>query len=393
MLGTEIPSKSELVGRAAKLAPVLASHSAWHEENRRLHHETVNAMAEAGVFKMRVPRRYGGYESDARTVLDVISEIGMGDGSAAWNTAVYAMSTWLACLFPDEAQDEVFVTPDVRVCGVLSPSATAEPRDGGFTVNGRWRFISGALHAHWQVIIAMGPAPDGTQWPVMALVPMPDLEIVDDWHTSGLRGTGSVTTVATDLFVPGHRVYPMPLVLQEQFASKANADAAVYRAPMMATGCGTFTGAAIGLAKAGLAGFLERLPERKITYTDYARQAEAPLTHLQVAEASLKIDEAGFHADRLAAKLDAKSAEGEPWSLEERVGARAALGRVFSLTKEAVDVLSTASGGSSIYNTEPVQRILRDLQALNQHALMHPDTNFELYGRILCGQPPNTMYL
>jgi alkylation response protein AidB-like acyl-CoA dehydrogenase len=290
-------------------------------------------------------------------------------------------------------QDEVFATPDVRVCGVLTPSAMAEPTAGGFVVNGQWHFVSGALHSQWQVIIAMGPAPDGSQWPIVALVPMSDLQIIDDWYTSGLRGTGSVSVAAQQVFVPANRVIPMVAVLQEQYASKLNSESSVYRNPLMATGCTTFTGPAIGLAKAAMSSFMERLPERKITYTSYNSQREAPLTHLQVAEATFKTDEAEFHAGRLAALMSAKGASGEPWSLPERIGARASLGRVFHLVKDAVGILKTASGGTSIYSKEPIQRIERDVMALNQHALMHPDTNFELYGRILCGLEPNTMYV
>ena len=63
------------------------------------------------------------------------------------------------------------------------------------------------------------------------------------------------------------------------------------------------------------------------------------------------------------------------------------------LSKEAVDILATASGGSSIYSDQPIQRISRDINAVNMHALMHPDTNDELYGRILCGIAPDTLYI
>jgi alkylation response protein AidB-like acyl-CoA dehydrogenase len=390
---TQAPSRDELVSRAAELVPVLQKHAMWGEENRRLHDEVLEALTASGVLRMRLPRRYGGYESDAGTVLDVLTQVGRGDGSAAWVSSVWSISNWIAGLFPDNVQDEVFSTPDVRVCGVLSPSAAAEPTSGGYTVNGQWGFISGALHSQWQAILAMGPAPDGSQWPLMALVPMSDLEIVDDWHTSGLRATGSVTTVANGVFVPQERVLPMPVILSEQYASQLNADVGLYRQPLIATGSGCFTGTAVGLAQAALESFLERLPGRKITYTSYTSQREAPLTHYQVAEAALKIDEAGFHAQRLADLLDSRSASGESWSVLDRALSRVSLGRVFHLTKEAVEVLRTASGGSSIYHDVPIQRIDRDLQALNLHAIMHPDTTFELYGRILCGLEPNSMYM
>lgn len=388
-----VPTRDELVRRVSELVPVLRANSEWSEQNRALPEESLTALADAGVFKMRVPKRYGGYESDAGTLLGVMSEVAQGDGSAAWCVSAWAISTWLACLFPDHVQDQVFATENSRVCGVLSPTAEAKPVEGGVVVNGAWHFISGARHSLWQVIIAMAPTPDGaSMWPVMAVVPLSDLQIVDDWNTMGLRGTGSVTTVAQDVFVPADRVLPMVAVLQEQFASQLNANSPVYRSPMMATGCTTFTGTAIGMAKAARSAFMDRI-DRKITYTDYTSQREAPLTHLEVAEASFKIEEAELRATALAAQMDDKCLKGEPWTLEEKVHARAHLGRVFQLCKESADILSSASGGSSIYATEPLQRIVRDLHALSMHSLMHSSTNAELYGRILCGLPPNTMYL
>ncbi|MER5263014.1 acyl-CoA dehydrogenase family protein [Actinosynnema sp. NPDC002837] len=394
MTKPQVLQRSALVDRAAELVPLLRSHALWTEENRRLHEESIGALADAGILRMRVPTRYGGHESDARTVVDVLTQVGQGDGSTAWNVSVWSMAAWLACMFPDHVQDEVFADPDSLVCAVLSPTALAVPADGGLVVNGQWHFMSGALHSRWQVVIAMAPTPDGAgQWPIMALVPLSDLMIVDDWRTSGLRGTGSVTTVAENVFVPGDRVLPMPAVLQEQYASELNAASPVYRSPLMPTGCTTFTGTAVGMAKAAFDGFLQRLPDRKITYTDYGSQSTAPITHFQVAEASLLIDEAESHAYRLADLVDSKAVDGDQWTVRERVYARAALGRVFQLSKQAVDVLQTGSGGSSVYETVPIQRIARDLQTLNLHALMHPNTNFELYGRVLCDVEPNTMYI
>ncbi|MFC0863875.1 acyl-CoA dehydrogenase family protein [Sphaerimonospora cavernae] len=393
MLTTEVPTREELVRRASELAPALRNKAAWSEEHRRVHDEAIEAMADAGIFRLRVPARYGGYESDTSTLLDVAAELARGDGSAAWTASVYWIPTWMTCLFPDEVQDEVFATRDVRVCGTLSPTAMAAPVDGGVVVNGRWGFVSGAWHSHWQEIVAIQVGPEGEPMPIIALVPMTDLEIIDDWNTSGLRGTGSVTTVAKDVFIPAERVLPLGAVLGGQPASKANAAVPIYRVPLLPVAAASSIGTALGLARAAKDAFFERLPERKITYTDYASQSAAPLTHLQVADAIMKIDEAEFHAHRLTGLVDAKGAAGDAWTLEERVRARADMGAVCRLAKEAVDVFATASGGSSIYTHVPIQRIARDITAMNLHALMHPNTNAELYGRVLCGLEPNTLYI
>ncbi|MGX7827294.1 acyl-CoA dehydrogenase family protein [Actinokineospora sp. 24-640] len=390
---TEVPSREELVQRAAKLAPLLQKHASWSEENRRLHDDVIDAMADAEIFKLRRPKRYGGFEADTRTLVDVAAELGRGDGSASWVASVYTIPGWMACLFPDEVQDEVFSTPNTRICGTLSPSAMAAPADGGVVVNGKWQFISGAHHAHWQEVIAIFVPPEGEPYPIMALVPMSDLLVVDDWYTSGLKGTGSVSTVAKDLFIPAQRVVPLPAVLQGQSASKGNAESPIYNAPLLPVAAASSVGTVVGMGRAARDAFHRRLPNRKITYTGYESQRDAPLTHLQVAEATMKLDQAEFHAHRLSTLVDDKTLDGTEWKLEERARARADLGAVVRLSKEAVDTFATASGGSSIYTDVPIQRITRDIAAVNLHALMHPNTNAELYGRVLCGLEPNTLYI
>jgi 3-hydroxy-9,10-secoandrosta-1,3,5(10)-triene-9,17-dione monooxygenase len=387
------PPVTELVDRAADLVPALRAGAARTEAERGLSPETVEALVDAGVCKLRVPVRYGGYEADTRMVVDVLTQLARGDGSTSWIAAVWSISSWIVGLFPDHVQDEVFSTEDVRVCGILSPSAMARPVKGGYVVNGKWSFNTGARHSHWNTNSALLMDEQTGPRPIMTVIPLSDLEVVDDWYTSGLAGSGSVTTVARDVFVPADRVLEMGPVQQQRYASVRNADARIFQAPLLPTACATVTGTVLGLAQAAREAFAERLPGRKITYTDYASQAEAPLTHIQVSEATLKVDEAEFHAHRAAALVDGKTAAREPWTVEERARVRLEMGAVCQRAKEAVDILATASGGSSIYTDVPIQRIERDVRTLNLHAVMHPNTNLELYGRILCGLEPNTHYI
>lgn len=388
----QTPLKADLIDQAAELVPLLRDRAAWMEENRRLPDDVVEAMSDAGMFRLRAPGRFGGYESDLHTLVRVLTELGRGDGSAAWVASIFSISGWIAGLFPDAAQEDVFAIPDVRVSGILSPSAMATPVDGGYRVSGRWPFNSGVLHAHWNILAAVIMSDDGPQ-PIMMLVPASDLAVIDDWDTVGLRGTGSVSTAAEELFVPNERAVPLGPLMQEQYPTEANAASPAFRSPMILTGCITAVGPALGLAKAAMENFEERLPSRHIHYTEYATQAEAPLTHLQVAEAAMKIDQAEFHAYRAADLLDAKAVDRSPWSIVERVRVRADSAWACRLAKEAVDVINTASGAASIYSDVPIQRIERDIQTINLHALMHPNTNQELYGRVLCGLKPNTLYV
>jgi 3-hydroxy-9,10-secoandrosta-1,3,5(10)-triene-9,17-dione monooxygenase len=391
MIETTIPTRIELVRRAAEIIPILQKHASWNEQHRRLHDETIEALEQAGVFKLRAPKRYGGYESDSRTLIEVLAELGQGDGSTAWVAWVLTSNTWLIGLFPDAVQDEVFSTPNVRVSGTLSPTGRAERRDDGFVLNGQWHIQSGAWHSQWSVMAALSPLPEGGMAPVAVLIPTSELELLDDWDTAGLRGTGSVSTVAREVFVPAQRVLSVMSLLAGQSASQLNAEAPIYHSPMVPTIAAAASGTPLGLAKAAMTNFFQRLPGRGIAYTTYGKQAEAPITHMQVAEAAMKIDEAEFHASRAATLVDSKAEGGEDWTLEERARVRMDAGMVARLAKEAIDILNTASGGSSIYSSVPIQRIERDIQAANLHGMLHPNTNLELYGRIRCGLEPNTV--
>src|SRR3989442_10249453 len=154
MTVTSIPTRTELVRRASEIAPILQEHASWNEQHRRLHDESLQALEQAGVFRLRVPKRYGGYECDTRTLVEVLAELGQGDGSTAWVAWVLAANTWLVGLFPDAVQDEVFANPEVRVSGTLAPTGKAEHRDGGFVLSGQWHFHSGLLHSQWSVMSA-----------------------------------------------------------------------------------------------------------------------------------------------------------------------------------------------------------------------------------------------
>ena len=390
---TEIPTREEILRRVAKAEPVLREYVPWSEENRRLHEAVVEAMADAGIFRMRVPKRYGGYECDGATLVEVGAALGRIDGSMAWVAMVNWIPTYLVCMFPDSVQDDVFATPDVRVCGTNAPKGTMVPVEGGYLLNGRWPFVSGAHHAHWMeaaaVILRDGAEPE----PVMTMVPMSDMQLVDDWNTTGLRGTGSITTVATDVFLPAERVIPLEAALAPRTLSETNRNIPIYQTPATLVAAVSGVGLLAGMAQAAWDTFFDRLPDRKIIYTDYPSQAEAPLTHLRVGAAAHKIDQAMFHARRIGEVVDQKAFSGEAWTVEERVRVRADQGEAARLAREVVDIFQMSSGGTSIYSDVPIQRIARDLTSAALHGLIVPDVNTELYGRVLCGLEPNTLYM
>lgn len=393
MEAVKIPSRAELVQRVTDIVPVLRANAQWSDQHRRLSDEAVNAMAGAGALRMLVPTYYGGYESDMQTLVDVAIQLGRGDGSPAFCATAWWAQCWAVAHFPDSVQDEVFADPDVPICGTLVPNGKGEITKDGVVVSGEWGFNSGAWHSRWKVLSTLATNPAGEIEPIAAVVPMSELEIVDDWDVAGLRGTGSVTTIARDVFIPRERYQWLSAVARQQYDSKRNADSPCYRGPIIGVLSALNTGKHIGMAQAAREAFFERVHSRPIHHTNYATQAEWPVTHLQVAEADLKIDEAEYHARRLADLVDHKNYSNEPYTMRERAYCRVAVGRSTQLCYDAINIYNLSSGASGIYTSMPIQRIQRDIQVINTHALDMPIKNQELYGRVLCGLEPNTFFI
>ncbi|MFJ2158832.1 flavin-dependent monooxygenase [Streptomyces sp. NPDC087856] len=387
------PSAAGLAERVRALQPLLREHALRTEQERRVTEEVASALTEAGVYRMNVPRRYGGYQSRLSTQVEVLSEIAAGCGSTGFVALIQAGCAYIAALFPDEAQDEIFTSPDVRVGGTLVPDAVAVATDGGYVVNGTSGFATGCQSADWHLLTVRVQSAEGPPELLWTAVPMAELEILDDWHVSGLAGSGSNSVVARDVFVPAHRVLPVGPLLAGDIPSKANADDPFYRMPVLMLFCAWTAPNALGPARAALAEFSERIHRRGITYTFHERQYEAGVTHLQIAEAAMKISCAELLAREFVARIEAAAENDDPYTQADRARIRAQSGYAARLCKEAVDLIASASGASSLHRDVPIQRAVRDLYALNLHSFVNPATNLELYGRVLSGLDAGTPFL
>ncbi|WP_307081427.1 acyl-CoA dehydrogenase family protein [Streptomyces canus] len=217
-------SDAELVERVRKLQPLIRSHALRTERERRVTGEVVMALTDAGVPRMNVPRRYGGYQTSVRRQVDVLSEVSAACGSTGFMALIQAGCAFIAALFPDEAQDEIFTGPDVRVSGTLVPKAKARPVSGGYVVDGTSPFATGCQDSDWHLLTAVADAGDGRPPDLLwTAIPMTDLDVLDDWHVSGLAGSGSNSVVARDVHVPAHRVLPLGPLLGGSYPRGATA--------------------------------------------------------------------------------------------------------------------------------------------------------------------------
>lgn len=378
---------SSVLARTRALVPQLRETGEATERARRVLPATFDALSSAGVFRMTAPKKWGGDELDFWTQCQVLAEVARACPSSSWVATIFSAMSWLAGMYSDEAQAEIFASGDPRISGVFSPTGTAVRKDDGFVVNGKWGFNTGGQGSEFTVLVAILAEGDGL--PLCVLARTAELDRLDDWNASGMAGTGSHTVVARDVFVPAYRTLPLPALVEGKGArDRHNAGNPYFQLPLAPVLIVNGGGTPLGTARGALGTFMERLPGRPIAYTNYTNRAEAAVTHLQVGEASLLIDSCDAHVRLACGLLDGPTATS--LSVVERVSARAHITYATGLARQAVDILFNASGASSIQPHIPIQRFQRDIQALANHAVMHTQTGTELYGRVLCGLPPNT---
>ncbi|MEU2682983.1 acyl-CoA dehydrogenase family protein [Streptomyces hygroscopicus] len=378
--------RAELVERAAALRPLIAANADATDRERAVPAGNIDALAQAGLLSLMRPARYGGLQTDVRTLLEVSREIGYACGSTAWLTSLLNANAWFVGLFPAQAQDDVWAhRPGARVAGVVTPSGTAHVVEGGYRVSGRWVPASGCTHADWAVLGVTRPDAEGTADAVgIVLAPMSELTVEDTWFVAGMRGTASNTLIGEDLFVPAHRFHSVPDAIEGRYATPFT-DEALYRSPFVPTTALVLTGPQLGLAAAAVDLLITKAPQRGLTLTHYTVQAEAPTIQLAAAHAASHADSAQLHAYRAADDIDKAARTGEYPAYDTRARMRMDAGRAAVHAREAVRTVCSAQGASSFGDSNPLQRIWRDIETGSRHAVLSPEVAAEIYGTSLFG--------
>ncbi|MBV9793718.1 MAG: acyl-CoA dehydrogenase family protein [Actinobacteria bacterium] len=383
----EVPASAELVARIRALQPLLAAHAAQGEADRRVAEESIVALTEAGLFKIAIPRRYGGYETSMRTMLDVSSAVGEADGGTAWVVTLCNVCAWLTGLFGERAQDDVWAaSPDAKVSGVLAPTAQAVKVEGGFRVTGQWFWNSGSWHADWAVLGL--PIVDDQGEPVdqgLALIPRSDLGLKETWFVAGMRSSGSNCLIAEDVFVPEHRIMSVPPAIGGQYATERTEEK-FYRSAFVPLLALVLAGPQLGMGRKALDIVTAAAAKKPISYTFYTAQADSVAFQLQVAEAAMRIESAHLHAYRAADDIDRAAADGEYLDVLARARVRADTGWVLENVTRAIDILLSAHGAGSFAESNPLQRIWRDSAVAARHAVTLPAVDYEVYGKALLGR-------
>jgi alkylation response protein AidB-like acyl-CoA dehydrogenase len=381
------PSSDDLIARIRELQPLIEKNAAQGEADRRVVEESITALTDAGIFKVAQPRRYGGYQASVRTMLDVSAAVAEADGGTGWVVALCNVCAWLTGLFSEQAQEDVWgTTPDAKVSGVQTPSADSVRVDGGFRLTGRWFYNSGSWHASWAILGFPILDDDGQLVDQgLALIPFTDLEIEDTWFVAGMSSSGSNCLIATDVFVPEHRIMSGLAAIEGHYPTE-QADETLYRSALVPVLALVLAGPQLGLGRKALELVTSKAAGKEIAYTFFTAQAESTAFQLQLAEAALMIDTAHLHAYRAADDIDRAAAAGVYPDTLQRARVRADTAWALQHVTKAIDILLFAHGAGSFAQVNPLQRIWRDSAVAARHAVTLPAVNLEIYGKALLGR-------
>ena len=367
---------------ASAIARLAFEHAPEAERARRLPAAVVDALAEAGLFRLCVPDAVGGLEAHPATLVAAAEVVATGDASAGWCVAVGSTSGLLLGYLAEDSAAEVFATPTTILGGVFAPRGRAVPEEDGFRVTGVWPFASGCEHCDW---LLGGVVVEGDPAPSLMLAPRADVEIADTWHVSGLRATGSHDIAMNDVLVPAGRAASL-------FTDVPVATGPLYAFPVFGLLATAIAGVTLGIARGALDDLSalgakvpgaggRSLAERPTVQADFGR-----------AEGALRAARAQLFAAIDAAWAAAAAAAGSRLGDAERLGLRLAATHAATTAAEVTTAAYRLAGGSALYDSSPLQRRLRDVHAAAQHMLVAPAT-WELAGRLLLGLPTDTRQL
>lgn len=387
----QIPTGDELVARARALAPKLRERAVRAERERNIPLETVQEYIDAGMLRTLMPRRWGGYEHDHEVEFNIAIELGRSTcGSSAWCLNYLSDHACILAHFPDEAQHDVWGDgPDVCIATSAAPTGKAEVAPGGYRLNGKWSWCSGIRHSPWIMIGGLVHR-EGDHHPDMRLmaVPTSELAILDTWHCAGLRGTGSNTVQADNVFVPEHRSVSFSTLRDAHSpGSKLNTNP-IYRTPFIAVHTYALLGPALGLARGAYEEFVQWTRQRYLTYTALAIAQHVPV-QIKVAEIGAEIDAAELLARRCLATA---RHDYTGMTKETRTLLRRDFTYAMKMLVDAMEALVKISGSSGLLDDNPVQRCWRDVHAIGSHVVMNWDVPAENYGRMQFGLGLNEAY-
>src|SRR5437870_9788323 len=372
-----------MLERARALTPRLAERAPAAAAARQLPAETIAEFHAAGILRILQPRRFGGMQGRFSLFSRIVEELTYGCASSAWVYAVLAEHQWIIAQYPEAAQIDVWSEDPLAVASSsLAPREAARHVPGGWRLSGHYPFSSGCDYAQWAIIGAFLGEKGDPRHIAYLLVPLAEVEIVDDWRVLGLLGTGSKSLVLHDVFIPEHRSVmvsdlfagtpPGALVHPDYPVLPAPRGFLVsYSLPPVAIALGR---RALDIACAALAGRVSR---------GVTRVAESEVVQMAIGEAAAAIDVATLLLHTRRDYSTAAVSSGRKITEAEAVRARRDMVYAQHQVAWALDRLCELDGARWVYDSDELGAIRRDVMTILTHHAASRQAAMAPYGRLL----------
>lgn len=378
---------TSLIEAARELAPIVRAHNDQAERERRLSQPVLEAMREAGLFRMSTPRSLGGLETDPVTRALVGEEISRHDSAAGWTLENPLDWAFFCARLPDEGAEEIYSGgADILIAAQFGRPLAATSTEGGFRVSGRAPFVSNCYDADWissTALVDVDEHPDGDAESIMVYFRSQDCEIIDTWDTMGMRGTGSNDITVDDVFVPESRTFPMV----PEFEPGSHYRGPLYRLPTVGAAAAGIPTPMLGVARRAV----DEVTDLALTKTPVA--SSGLLRERSSAQIELGKAEAVLRSGRLLL-LDSLSEawqrciDGRDHTLEQRADLMLAMTHAMSSAVEAVELACNIAGTSAFRATSPLERCFRDVQTMKHHAFAS-EARYGTFGQVYLGVEPD----
>ncbi|MND62956.1 Flavin-dependent monooxygenase, oxygenase subunit HsaA [compost metagenome] len=376
-------TSAELIGRARELLPVLKARAAETEALRRPHDDTINDLIDAGILQMLVPKRWGGAESDLKTMFEVVDTLAQGCISTAWIAAFYIGHNLYAAKMTPKAQETLFGARGfVLLPAASAPTMKAEPVDGGWVITGRAPWGSGVMHADWVMVSGMTP----DKAPRSFVMPVSDVTVDDTWRFSGMAGTGSNDIVAEGVFVPDHMSLDGADLRKGATEGTALHDNPLYAIPLVPMAYATIVPVLTGGLKGALSAF-EDIVDRRVRNFSGAVVKDQQHTHIVLGEMQVGTQAVDILGRAHVARTEALVQTG--FTTDDRISLKGSAGYLARTGREVSQNMMANAGSSNYHHDQPLQRFWRDLATVTSHAFWDWDIAREQVGRRHFGLPIN----
>jgi len=373
-----------------QIAPIIREYADQSEREATLARPIVDALIEHGLFRQLTPKSLGGAEVDPVTWFKTVEAAARIDGSTGWCLFINGGTGFIGSRMTEEAAEELIANPATIIAGGVFPFGRAEVVEGGYRVTGRWPFSSGCKHSTiigGMCVVFDGQAPRMTPMgPELRMCGLPaeQVEIIDNWEVSGLTGTGSHDFALNGAFVPERYAINMLSRPENRYYTGP-----LYAMPFISLFGLPMAAVALGIAQHSIDVMLE-VAQTKVpaamAATDPKPLQQRPLFHLQLGEAMALVRSARAWMHEALNEAFEVAKAGQPADMAVRNNLYSAASNATRSSRQAVELMYLAGGGGANYRKSPLQRCLRDIFALTQHAATSPQS-LENSGAMFAGLP------